>query len=73
MYILISCYFGLFNIIMDFQEAGWGTLNWIDLAKSWDRWRTVVDVIRNLWFCKMQGISCLAEDLLTSQEGLCSM
>ena len=32
-----------------------------------------MNAVMNLRLYKMQGISCLAEDLLVSQEGLCSM
>jgi hypothetical protein len=38
-----------------------------------DRWPALVNVIMNLWFSKTRGISGLAEELLASQEGVCSM
>jgi len=38
----------------------------------WLRW-ALVNVVRSHWFHKMHGISGLPEDLLASQEGLCSM
>jgi hypothetical protein len=33
---------------MDLQEVGCRGMNWIDLAKDRDRWRTLVNVIINL-------------------------
>jgi hypothetical protein len=30
------------NIKMDLREAGWGSVNWIDLAQDRDRWRARV-------------------------------
>jgi hypothetical protein len=37
------------NIRMDLQEVGCGCEDWIGLAQDWDRWRTLVSVVRNLW------------------------
>jgi hypothetical protein len=48
-------------------------MGWIDMAKDTDRWRALVNAVMNIGFHKMRGISCVAEDLLASQEGLCSM
>jgi len=36
------------NIKMDLQEAGCGVMYWIDLALDRDRWRTLVNALRNL-------------------------
>jgi hypothetical protein len=36
------------NIKMDFQEVGWGDMDWIDLAQDRDRWRAVVSAVMNL-------------------------
>ena len=34
---------------MDIQEAGWGSMGWIDVAQDRDRWRVVVNAVMNLW------------------------
>jgi hypothetical protein len=36
------------NIKMDFQEVGWGRMDWIDLAQYRDRWRALVNAVMNL-------------------------
>jgi len=61
------------NIKTDLQEVGRGGMDWIDLAEDRDRWRTIVNAAMTLRVPKMRGISCLAQDRLASQEGLCSM
>ena len=38
-----------YNIKMNFQEVGCGTMDWLELAQDRDRWRALVDEIRNLW------------------------
>jgi hypothetical protein len=37
------------NIKMDFEEVGWGSMDWIDIAQDRDRWRGVVSAVMNLW------------------------
>jgi hypothetical protein len=36
------------NIKEDLQEVGCGSLDWIELAKDRDRWRTIVNAVMNL-------------------------
>ena len=36
------------DIRMDLQEVGGGYVDWIGLAQDRDRWRTLVNAIRNL-------------------------
>jgi hypothetical protein len=33
---------------MDLTEIGWGGMDWIDLAQDRDKWRAVVNTIKNL-------------------------
>jgi hypothetical protein len=49
-----------------------GSTDCIDPAQDRDRCRAVVNAVMNLRFHRKQGISYVAEDLLASQEGLCS-
>jgi hypothetical protein len=46
---------------------------WIDLAEGRDKWRAVVNTVMNIRVHKIWGISCVAEELLAAQEGLCFM
>jgi hypothetical protein len=34
---------------MDLREIGWGGMDWIDLAQDRDQWRTLVNMVMNLW------------------------
>jgi hypothetical protein len=33
---------------MDLQEVGYGGMDWIELAQVRDRWRVLVNAVRNL-------------------------
>jgi len=33
---------GRINIKMDLQEVGYGSMDWIELAQDWDKWRALV-------------------------------
>jgi len=33
---------------MEIQEAGWGSMDWIELAQVRDRWRALVNAVMNL-------------------------
>jgi hypothetical protein len=36
------------NIKMDLREIEWDGMDWIDLAKDWDQWRALVNMVMNL-------------------------
>jgi hypothetical protein len=36
------------NSKMDLQEMGFGSMEWIDVARDRDRWRTLANVVRDL-------------------------
>jgi hypothetical protein len=36
------------NIKMERRELAWGGLNWIDLARGRDQWRSLVNKVMNL-------------------------
>jgi hypothetical protein len=48
-------------------------MDWINLYQDRDSWCGLVMTVKNFRVSKMQGVSWLAENLLTSQEGLCSL
>ena len=50
------------NIKMNLQEVGCEGMGWIYVAQHWDRWRTLVSAVMNLWVPQNAG------KLLTSCE-----
>jgi hypothetical protein len=36
------------NIKMNLREAGWGSMDWINLAQDRDRWLALVNAVMNL-------------------------
>ena len=57
---------------MVLRDVGCGNMDWIGLAQDRSRWWTLVHAV-TFEFYKMLGMFSLAENLLASQEGLCSM
>ena len=55
------------NIKMDFQEAGCGGMDWIDLAQNMYRWRALADAVMNLRVSQNVGDFLLDENRLPSQ------
>jgi len=47
-------------------------IDWINLNQEWESC-ALVNAVMNFRISKMQGMSWLAEELLSSQEGLCSL
>jgi len=48
------------NIGMILREIGWEVVDWMDLAKDWNQWLSLVNTVMNLRFRKSQEISRLA-------------
>jgi hypothetical protein len=44
------------DIRMDLREIGWGSVDWIQLARDRDRWRDLVNTVMSLRFWR-HGIS----------------
>ena len=50
----------------------WG-MDWIDVTLDRNMWQEHVNAVTTFEFLKMREIYWLAENLLASQEGICSM
>jgi hypothetical protein len=37
------------NIKTDLREMEWGDMDWIALAQNRDKWRALVNAVKNLW------------------------
>jgi hypothetical protein len=37
------------NIKMDLRQIEWGGMDWIDVAQDRDQWRSLVNMVMNLW------------------------
>ena len=62
------------NMKMGLQEMRWVSIGWINLTQDRNRWRAFVNaVMEPSGPIKCGGISWLSEDLLASQERVCSM
>jgi hypothetical protein len=56
-----------------FKEAGCEGVDWPHLAQDRDKCQSLVNMVMNFGFHKIRNISSLTEQLLASQEELCSM
>jgi hypothetical protein len=36
------------NIKVDLREIKWDGVDWVNLAEDWDRWRALVNTVKNL-------------------------
>jgi hypothetical protein len=54
------------NIKMDLVEVGWGGVDWIGLAQDRDRWRVLVNAVKNLRVPQNAGES--SRVVLSSKE-----
>jgi hypothetical protein len=58
---------------MDLGEMGWGEVDWIGLAKDRNRWRALVNSVKNFGFHEMLGSSRVATQLVASRVVLSSI
>ena len=55
------------------QGTEWEGVDWTELAQDGENWPAVVTTAIDFGVHKMPYISWLAEELLASEEGFCSM
>jgi len=41
---------GEYSIKMVLQEVGWGSIDWMAMAQDMDRWRDLVNAVKNFRF-----------------------
>ena len=58
---------------MELKETGLEGMDWINSTQEKASGGVVMKMAIKLQVLQMQGISCLAVEVLASQEGLCSM
>jgi hypothetical protein len=46
---------------MDFRQAGWEGMDWVDLIQDGYEWWAIVNVVENFGSCTRQRYSCLVE------------
>jgi hypothetical protein len=51
---------------MDLRDAGWSSIDWIDLAQDSDQWRAFVKTVTKIGFHKMLVNSSVTERLAAS-------
>jgi hypothetical protein len=61
------------NIKIGLREVGCGNMDWINLAQDRNRWQALVNAVTNLRVPQNARNFLTSEDMLPSQEGLCSM
>jgi hypothetical protein len=53
-----------------FSKGDEEDMDWIDLVQDKQKWRALLNAAMNLWVQKMQQISLLSQDLLSSHRKL---
>jgi hypothetical protein len=54
------------NIKMNLGEIGWAGMDWIGLTQERDQWRSLVNVVINLWVPQNTGKFLCAAQLVAS-------